>query len=237
MSEFNGILESLISDGEAIANEGMSVDTLKSIAKGVAVAAILTGGIVAGIHDHKNKDGLKKHELEAKANAKHEADKKAAYFNSKEYNDDIAYINKKYGLNLTKSEFEKIDKNSFNKKLNQFILQDLKKMAAKFNSNKKLCNDIADKYIKYAYDGDESYKSEVMKEADQIRKGPAHAEYYSDNDFLVCNCDQMVIVYMSDYIQEPFCDALNKKYEREIRIGIMSKFNVSGDGDEGLIGY
>ena len=54
MSEFNGILESLIADGEQIAIEGMTVNTLKNIAKGVAVAAILAGGVAVNIHDHKN---------------------------------------------------------------------------------------------------------------------------------------------------------------------------------------
>ena len=42
---------------------------------------------------------------------------------------------------------------------------------------------------------------------------------------------------MIDYIQEPFCNAINEKYAKEIKLGIMSKMKIVGDGDEGIIGY
>ena len=91
MSEFNGILESLIVDGEQIAIEGMTVDTLKNIAKGVAVAAILAGGVAVNIHDHKNKVVMKKLDDENKAKSQAAADARAAYFNSQEYISDCAF--------------------------------------------------------------------------------------------------------------------------------------------------
>lgn len=237
MSEFNGILESLITDGEQMVTEGMTVDSLKNIAKGVAVAAILAGGVAVNIHDHKNKVAMKKLDDEIKAKSQATADARVAYFNSQEYISDCAYINKKYSVNLNEYGFEKMDRITFNKNVNRAILQDLKKMTAKFNSNKKLCNDIADKYIEHFCRMNEEYKDMATKEAEEIRKGPAHAEYYGDDNFLVCDCDQEIVVFMIDYIQKPFCDALNKKYEREIRAGAMNKFSISGDGDEGLIGH
>ena len=42
---------------------------------------------------------------------------------------------------------------------------------------------------------------------------------------------------MIDYIQDPFCNAINEKYAKEIKLGIMSKMRIIGDCDEGIIGY
>lgn len=237
MSEFNGILESLIADGEQIVTEGASSDTLKNTAMGVAVAAILAGGVVSEIHKRKNDKALKDmHKVEL-VNKHATTIARNNYYDSQEWVSDSSYINKKYGVTITENGLNHDDYQIFQKKVNQLILQDLRKMASKFNSNKKLCNELADKYIEHECNGDESYKKIATNEAKDIHSGPADVEHYNENDFVVCNCDQSIILFMVPYIQKPFCAALNKKYEKEIRGGAMGGFDITGDGDEGLIGW
>ena len=223
-----------------VATEGVSKENLKTAAKGIAIAAIMAFGAKAMIRDYKNdKERIKLNkEKEAKNKADHEAHQR--YLNSQEYQDDINFVNKKYGINYI--NMSDSDKKNFESKLNTFILADLKKMANSLNKNKNLCNELANKYIEFQSKDDPKYRDIATKEAEEIRKGAAiarNSEYaYDDkNEFDVCDADQDVIIFMIDYIQEPFCNAINEKYAKEIKLGIMSKMRIIGDGDEGIIGY
>ena len=223
-----------------VATEGVSKENLKTAAKGIAIAAIMAFGAKAMIHDYKNKKEIDKFnkEKEAKNKADHEAYQ--IYLNSQEHQDDINFVNKKYGINYI--NMSDSDKKNLESKLNTFILADLKKMANSLNKNKNLCNELANKYIEFQSKDDPEYRNIATKEAEEIRKGAAiarNSEYtYDDkNEFDVCDADQDVIIFMIDYIQEPFCNAINEKYAKEIKLGIMSKMRIIGDGDEGIIGY
>ena len=223
-----------------VATENISKDNLKNAAKGIAIAAIMAFGAKAMIHDYKNKKEIDKFnkEKEAKNKADHEAYQR--YLNSQEHQDVINYVNKKYGINYI--NMSDSDKKNLESKLNTFILADLKKMANSLNKNKKLCNELANKYIEFQSKDDPKYRDIATKEAEEIRTGPAIARqseyaYDDENEFDVCDADQSVIIFMIDYIQEPFCNAINEKYAKEIKLGIMSKMRIIGDGDEGIIGY
>ena len=223
-----------------VATEGISKENLKTTAKGIAIAAIMAFGAKAMINDYKNdKERIKLNkEKEAKNKADREAHQK--YLNSQEYQDDINFINKKYSINYI--NMSDSDKKNLESKLNTFILADLKKMANSLNKNKNLCNELANKYIEFQSKDDPEYRNIATKEAEEIRKGAAiarNSEYAYDNknEFDVCDADQDVIIFMIDYIQEPFCNAINEKYVKEIKLGIMSKMKIVGDGDEGIIGY
>ena len=223
-----------------VATEGVSKENLKNAAKGIAIAAIMAFGAKAMIHDYKNKKEIDKFnkEKEAKNKADHEAYQ--IYLNSQEHQDDINFVNKKYGINYI--NMSDSDKKNFESKLNTFILADLKKMTNSLNKNKKLCNELANKYIEFQSKDDPKYRDIATKEAEEIRKGAAIARqseyaYEDENEFDVCDADQDVIIFMIDYIQEPFCNAINEKYAKEIKLGIMSKMRIIGDGDEGIIGY
>ena len=223
-----------------VATEGVSKENLKTAAKGIAIAAIMAFGAKAMIRDHKNdKERIK---LNKEKEAKNKADREVhqRYLNSQEHQDDINFVNKKYGINYI--NMSDSDKKNLESKLNTFILADLKKMANSLNKNKKLCNELANKYIEFQSKDDPKYRDIATKEAEEIRKGAAiarNSEYaYDDkNEFDVCDADQDVIIFMIDYIQEPFCNAINEKYAKEIKLGIMSKMKIIGDGDEGIIGY
>ena len=223
-----------------VATESISKENLKNAAKGIAIAAIMAFGAKAMIHDYKNKKEIDKFnkEKEAKNKSDHEAYQR--YLNSQEHQDDINYVNKKYGINYI--NISDSDKKNLESKLNAFILADLKKMANSLNKNKKLCNELANKYIEFQSKDDPKYRDIATKEAEEIRTGPAIARqseyaYEDENEFDVCDADQSVIIFMIDYIQEPFCNAINEKYAKEIKLGIMSKMKIVGDGDEGIIGY
>ena len=223
-----------------VATEGVSKEKLKLYAQGAAIAAIMAFGAKAMIHDYKNKKEIDK--LNKEKEAKNKADREAhqRYLNSQEYQDDINYVNKKYGINYI--NMSDSDKKNLESKLNTFILADLKKMANSLNKNKKLCNELANKYIEFQSKDDPKYRDIATKEAEEIRKGAAIARnseyaYEDENEFDVCDADQDVIIFMIDYIQEPFCNAINEKYAKEIKLGIMSKMRIIGDGDEGIIGY
>ena len=223
-----------------VATESISKENLKNAAKGIAIAAIMAFGAKAMIHDYKNKKEIDKFnkEKEAKNKADHEAYQ--IYLNSQEHQDDINFVNKKYGINYI--NMSDSDKKNFESKLNTFILADLKKMTNSLNKNKKLCNELANKYIEFQSKDDPEYRNIATKEAEEIRKGAAIARqsqyaYEDENEFDVCDADQSVIIFMIDYIQEPFCNAINEKYAKEIKLGIMSKMRIIGDGDEGIIGY
>lgn len=223
-----------------VATESISKENLKNAAKGIAIAAIMAFGAKTMIHDYKNKKEIDK--LNKEKEAKNKADREAhqRYLNSREHHDDINYVNKKYGINYI--NMSDSDKKNLESKLNTFILADLKKMANSLNKNKKLCNELANKYIEFQSKDDPKYRDIATKEAEEIRTGPAIARqseyaYEDKNEFDVCDADQDVIIFMIDYIQEPFCNAINEKYAKEIKLGIMSKMRIIGDGDEGIIGY
>ena len=227
-----------------VATEGISKENLKTVAKGIAMAAIMAFGAKAMIRDYKNdKERIKLNkEKEAKNKASYEEHQN--YLNSQEYQNDIMYVNKKYGIKYANNAkyMNDSDKKNLESKLNTFILSDLKKMANSLNKNKNLCNELANKYIEFQSKDDPEYRNIATKEAEEIRKGAAiarNSEYaYDDkNEFDVCDADQDVIIFMIDYIQEPFCNAINEKYAKEIKLGIMSKMRIIGDGDEGIIGY
>ena len=229
-----------IDENAEIAEENFSKNNLKIMAQGIAIAAITILGTKAMIRDYKNdKERIKLNkEKEAKNKADHEEHQR--YLNSQEHQDDINFVNKKYGINYI--NMSDSDKKNLESKLNTVILADLKKMANSLNKNKKLCNELANKYIEFQSKDDPKYRDIATKEAEEIRKGAAiarNSEYaYDDkNEFDVCDADQDVIIFMIDYIQEPFCNAINEKYAKEIKLGIMSKMRIIGDGDEGIIGY
>lgn len=223
-----------------VATEGISKENLKTTAKGIAIAAIMAFGAKAMINDYKNdKERIK---LNKEKEAKNKADREAhqRYLNSQDHQDDINFVNKKYGINYI--NMSDSDKKNLESKLNTFILADLKKMANSLNKNKKLCNELANKFIEFQSKDDSEYRDIATKEAEEIRKGAAIARnseyaYEDENEFDVCDADQDVIIFMIDYIQEPFCNAINEKYAKEIKLGIMSKMRIIGDGDEGIIGY
>ena len=156
-----------------VATEGVSKENLKNAAKGIAIAAIMAFGAKAMIHDYKNKKEIDKFnkEKEAKNKADHEAYQ--IYLNSQEHQDDINFVNKKYGINYI--NMSDSDKKNFESKLNTFILADLKKMANSLNKNKKLCNELANKYIEFQSKDDPKYRDIATKEAEEIRKGAAIA--------------------------------------------------------------
>ena len=223
-----------------VATEGVSKENLKTAAKGIAMAAIMVFGAKAMIRDYKNdKERIK---LNKEKETKNKADREAhqRYLNSQEHQDDINFVNKKYGINYI--NMSDSDKKNLESKLNTFILADLKKMANSLNKNKNLCNELANKYIEFQSKDDPKYRDIATKEAEEIRTGPAIARqseyaYEDENEFDVCDADQDVRIFMIDYIQEPFCNAINEKYAKEIKLGIMSKMKIIGDGDEGIIGY
>ena len=223
-----------------VATEGVSKENLKTAAKGIAIAAIMAFGAKTMIRDYKNdKERIK---LNKEKEAKNKADREAhqRYLNSQEHQDDINLVNKKYGINYI--NMSDSDKKNLESKLNTFILADLKKMANSLNKNKKLCNELANKYIDFQSKDDPEYRDIATKEAEEIRTGPAIARqseyaYEDENEFDICDADQDVRIFMIDYIQEPFCNAINEKYAKEIKLGIMSKMRIIGDGDEGIIGY
>lgn len=223
-----------------VATEGVSKENLKTAAKGIAIAAIMAFGAKAMIRDYKNdKERIK---LNKEKEAKNKADREAhqRYLNSQEHQGDINFVNKKYGINYI--NMSDSDKKNLESKLNAFILADLKKMANSLNKNKNLCNELANKYIEFQSKDDPKYRDIATKEAEEIRKGAAIARnseyaYEDENEFDVCDADQDVIIFMIDYIQEPFCNAINEKYAKEIKLEIMSKMSIIGDGDEGIIGY
>ena len=223
-----------------VATEGVSKEKLKLYAQGAAMAAIMVFGIKAIIHDDKNKKEINKFNKEKEAKNKADREAYQRYLNSQEHQDDINFVNKKYGINYI--NMSDSDKKNLDSKLNAFILADLKKMANSLNKNKKLCNELANKYIEFQSKDDPKYRDIATKEAEEIRKGAAIARqseyaYDDENEFDVCDADQDVIIFMIDYIQEPFCNAINEKYAKEIKLGIMSKMRIIGDGDEGIIGY
>lgn len=223
-----------------VATEGVSKEKLKLYAQGAAMAAIMVFGIKAIIHDDKNKKEIDKFNKEKEAKNKADREAYQRYLNSQEHQDDINFVNKKYGINYI--NMSDSDKKNLDSKLNAFILADLKKMANSLNKNKKLCNELANKYIEFQSKDDPKYRDIATKEAEEIRKGAAIARnseyaYEDENEFDVCDADQDVRIFMIDYIQEPFCNAINEKYAKEIKLGIMSKMKIVGDGDEGIIGY
>ena len=223
-----------------VATEGVSKEKLKLYAQGAAIAAIMAFGAKAMIHDYKNKKEIDKLNKEKEAKNKTDYEAHQRYLNSQEHQDDINYVNKKYGINYI--NMSDSDKKNLESKLNTFILADLKKMANSLNKNKKLCNELANKYIEFQSKDDPKYRNIATEDAEEIRKGAAIARnseyaYDDENEFDVCDADQDVIIFMIDYIQEPFCNAINEKYVKEIKLGIMSKMKIVGDGDEGIIGY
>lgn len=222
-----------------VTTESISKENLKNVAKGIAVAAIMIAGVNVIIHDYKNNKNHNKLNKDQEAKNKSAYEDRQKYLNSQEYQNDINYINKKYNINYT--NMNDSDKKKLESKLNTLILADLKKMANSLNKNKKLCNEIANKYIESESKNDPEYRDIAIKEAEEIRKGVAiarNSEYGNDNnEFDVCDADQSIIVFMGDYIQEPFCNAINQKYAKEIKLDIMSKMKIIGDGDEGIIGY
>ena len=223
-----------------VAIEGVSKEKLKLYAQGAAIAAIMAFGAKAMIHDYKNKKEIDKFNKEKEVKNKADREAHQRYLNSQEYQDDINYVNKKYGINYI--NMSDSDKKNLESKLNTFILADLKKMANSLNKNKNLCNELANKYIEFQSKDDPKYRDIATKEAEEIRTGPAIARqseyaYEDENEFDVCDADQDVRIFMIDYIQEPFCNAINEKYAKEIKLGIMSKMKIIGDGDEGIIGY
>ena len=227
-----------------IATESISKDKLKLYAQGAAIAAIMLLGTKAMIHDYKNDKERIRLNKEREAKNKTSYEERQKYLNSQECQDDINYINNKYGIKYDTyaKAMDDSDKKKLDSKLNTFILADLKKMANSLNKNKKLCNELANKYIEFQSKDDPKYRDIATKEAEEIRTGPAIARqseyaYEDENEFDVCDADQSVIIFMIDYIQEPFCNAINEKYAKEIKLGIMSKMKIIGDGDEGIIGY
>lgn len=233
-----------IDENAEIAEENFSKNNLKIMAQGIAIAAITILGTKAMIRDYKNKKEIDKLNKEKETKSKTENEEYRKYLNSQDYRNDVMYVNKKYGINYTNQVkyMDDSDKKKLESKLNTFILADLKKMANAFNKNKKLCNELANKYIDFQSKDDPKYRVIATKEAEEIRTGPAIARqseyaYDDENEFDVCDADQDVIIFMIDYIQEPFCNAINEKYAKEIKLGIMSKMRIIGDGDEGIIGY
>ena len=120
-------------------------------------------------------------------------------------------------------------------------MSDLKKIASSINRDRKLCNDLADRYIDEIRKDDpefyEKCKSSWEYDSKTIRSGPAHIEVFAVGEFVVCDLEQDPLAWVcGDYLFDAFCKAINAKYYREIQLGIMSKMNDLGDGDEGLIG-
>ena len=233
-----------IDENAEIAEENFSKNNLKIMAQGIAIAAITILGTKAMIRDYKHKKEIDKLNKEKETKSKAENEEYRKYLNSQDYRNDVMYVNKKYGINYTNQVkyMDDSDKKKLESKLNTFILADLKKMANAFNKNNKLCNELANKYIDFQSKDDPKYRDIATKEAEEIRTGPAIARqseyaYDDENEFDVCDADQDVIIFMIDYIQEPFCNAINEKYAKEIKLGIMSKMRIIGDGDEGIIGY
>lgn len=240
---YSEALESYLIAEEADTNTNApnSKEKLKTICKGIAAAAIMALGAKAIYDDNKRTKEIAKINKEniAKAKAEQEEHENWKKF-SPEYTEYCKYVSKKYHVNYP--DLSDSDKKALANKLDDSIEADLKKIANGINRNKKLCNELAEKYLKYARRDDPEYFETLQKsyedDAEEIRRGPACG--YSENgdgDFCISDIDQTPRSWVCDeYLFDSFSDAINKKYYREIKLGIMTKMKWIGDGDEGLIG-
>ena len=196
------ILESLLIEGEEIANEGLD---------NLIIPTILASAIGLKLHDYKkykdNEKAKKKEFNKLNRELIEHQNNIAKYHASNQYKQDLLYINKKYGVNWN-GDLHSNEAEIIQSKIYDSIFSDLKKMAAKFNSNKKLLKEIANKYIYEMTKNDPDYKEIAIEESKEILYNPAVIRKY-DNDidtgFTVCDCEEN-LWFMHDYIHKPFCE-------------------------------
>lgn len=200
-----------------IPEDSIATEDLATYAAGLACAAIAIIGTPILIKDIKTGNKRYKHDKRI-----HET-----------YKSEITQINQQYGISFNASKMTTSDIKKFDTKLRSNILNDLKKMEEKFNQDKKLCNELADKYFKYAmkYKDDPDFDMYALQyEVKTIRNGPVNIKLrqpLNNEDkryiFEVCTLNYPANDFIEEYIHKPFCDAINKKYEKEINIEAMTK--------------
>ena len=200
-----------------IPEDSIATEDLATYAAGLACAAIAIIGTPILIKDIKTSNKRNKHYKRI-----HET-----------YKNEITQINQQYGISFNANKMTTSDIKKFDAKLSSNILSDLKKMGEKFNHDKKLCNELADKYFKYAmkYKDDPDFDMNTLQyEVNTIRNGPVNIKLrqpLNNEDkryvFEVCTLDNPANDFLQEYIHKPFCDAINKKYEKEINIEAMTK--------------
>ena len=239
---YNRLESYLIPAFEAENNSMTTKEKIKTYAAGIIMLALGIASIKWSRDDKKRlnerekQNALNKAAQDAKDKARKEEWEK--YKNSPDYERDCKYISNKYKINYP----DNYDKSEFANRLEDAVEKDLKKIANAINRDKKLCNALADKYLEWCKDGDSNTDKYAINEANQIRSGPACGNTFEVNDdvheFEISDMDQDPRTWVcAELLFSTFCDGINAKYEKEIKLGIMSKMRDLGDGDEGLIGY
>lgn len=235
----------LIPATEADTDPMSTKEKIKAYAAGILITAL---GIASIKWAHDDKKRLKEREKQNALNkAAEDAKEKARkeefekYKSSPEYEKDCKYISNKYRVDYPNN----YDRKTLANNLEDAVEKDLKKMANAINRDKKLCNALAEKYLSWCkndIDHFEKYRKSYENEANEIKVNPACGntfEVYDDvYEFEISDLSQGPRTWVcSELLFPEFCQAINAKYYREIKLGIMSKMRDLGDGDEGLIGY
>ena len=235
------VLESYMIPAEEAEKSWDEMSTKSKIASALMMTAITALGIGAIVSDAK--DSKKRREYEAnqrrenEAKAKRDKEEYEKWKQSPEYAQMVKYVSNKYKIDYPNIA----DKEALIDKLEYSILADLKKIANGINRNRKLCTELANKYLEHARRQDPDYFEKHRKsyedEANEIKAGPAMAEVFETGEFTICEIDQIPRTWVCcEYLFDAFCKTINEKYYREIKLGLMSKMRDLGDGDEGLIG-
>ena len=243
------VIEADISPEESFKKAGL--DKPMTTKEKLKAAAAITALVALGLASHA---ANKKAELRKIEEGKQDAAKKAVddyktklkieeynkWKQSSEYKEYCKYVSNKYKLDYNEIYSGDYDADELEDKLITSIEMDLKKIAGSINRNKKLCNELADRYIEYwKKDKDyEKYRKSIEREANEIRVGPACANFtgYHGLDFEICDINQGPREWVCDEVLfDTFCDAISKKYHREIKLKMMSEPDIYGEGDEGII--
>ena len=244
MVSYASILESYTIPATESADDITSVSTKEKLKTAFSAIALTALGIAAVKWSIDDRNQQKAKRLEA---AKIEAENKARLAKEKEeyekwkqtpeYSEMVKFVCKKYNI-----EYPNYNSDDLANKLNKSILEDLKKIANAINRDKKLCAELANKYLSEMQKEDPEYYEKHLKEfesdAKAIKAGPAGADLFDRGEFEICahHLEQCVGTWVcGDYLFSTFCDGINAKYYREIKLGLMSKMRDIGDGDEGLI--
>lgn len=236
-------LESYLIPATEADNDPMSTkEKIKTYASGLLLAVLGIASIkwirddAKRLKEEKKQNALNKAAQDAKEKAQKEEFEK--YKSSPEYEKDCKYISNRYRVDYPNN----YDRKTLANNLEDAVEKDLKKMANAINRDKKICNALADKYLEWCKDDNGNTDKYDIYCANEIRNGPACGNTFEVNDdvyeFEISEIEQGPRTWVcSELLFSEFCNAINAKYYREIKLGIMGKMRDLGDGDEGLIGY
>lgn len=166
--------------------------------------------------------------------AKRSSEKHAKWVQSDEYRELSNYIMRTYGIDFSEN-ISTSDRIQIHKKIDLSIISDINRLIGAFNKNASLRNKLADEYRKYAESLDLYFKDTE----DEIRNDKLSlikSSFVRRGQYKILDLSQDAILFLLPRIGEEFITVLNHKYSKEITLGLMTRFSVQGDGDEGLIG-